>query len=107
MTGNANPHKTWLDISRQHEEVLAEVLTESDYFKFPGRGQQQTPVVGARGLVTIMNLLQGEKAALFRAAEAGVCRVCRWHTLCAWKGVPAGVCQVCLEAVCQPSTLGC
>lgn len=49
-----------------------EVLPESSLFKFPGRGQRNTPVVGAKGLVTIMNLLQGERAAKFRAAEADV-----------------------------------
>lgn len=68
ITGNANPHKTWLDMSRTYPEVL----TESKNFKFPGKGQRETPVVGARGLVTIMNLLPGERAARFRAAEADV-----------------------------------
>ncbi len=68
MTGNPNPHQTWKDL----HDKFSEELSQTEYFKFPGRGQRNTPVVGARGLVTIMNLLQGEKAARFRAAEADV-----------------------------------
>ena len=41
-------------------------------FKSPAKGQQETPVVGAKGLVIIMNLLQGERAAKFRAVEVDV-----------------------------------
>ena len=68
ITGNINPGDAWYDMCQKHIEV--EDL--SDYFKFPGKGQRDTPVVGAKGLVTIMNLLQGERAARFRAAEADV-----------------------------------
>ena len=68
ITGNENPRKTWLDMSRAHPEVVS----LSNIYKFPGRGRQSSPVVGAKGLVTIMNLLQGDRAASFRAAEADV-----------------------------------
>ncbi|KAK9831163.1 hypothetical protein WJX74_005710 [Apatococcus lobatus] len=68
ITGNENHWETWAYLSKRYPEVLEFV---SD-FKFPGKGQRNTPVVGSRGLVTIMNLLQGERAARFRAAEADV-----------------------------------
>lgn len=68
VTGHSAYRKTWLDISQRFPEVVSEI----NNFKFPGQGQRETPVVGAKGLVTIMNLLQGERAARFRAAEADV-----------------------------------
>lgn len=46
-------------------------MGQSESYRFQSRGRK-TPVVGAKGLVTIMNLLQGERAARFRAAEADV-----------------------------------
>ena len=51
-------------------------LQKSNEVDIPGKGQQNTPVVEAEGLVTIMNLLQGERAATFRAAEADVLVKC-------------------------------
>lgn len=68
ITGNENPWETWSYTYKKYPEVL----DFAEDFKFPGRGQKVTPVVGARGLVTIMNLLPGENAARFRAAEAEV-----------------------------------
>ncbi len=68
MTGHDSYHQTWLNNYGRFPEVLSEI----GFFKFLGRGQRETPVVGAKGLVTIMNLLQGERAAKFRAAEADV-----------------------------------
>ena len=65
ITGNLQYKRTWKDL---HEKYL-EVGVHTTYFKFPGRGQRDTPVVGARGLVTIMNLLAGERAARFRAGR--------------------------------------
>lgn len=41
-------------------------------YKFPGRGQRLTPVTNARGVVTIINLLPGRAAAVFRSASADV-----------------------------------
>ena len=71
VTGNVNPRRTWEDIRPMLFQVVPE-RANLFYFKFPGKGQRETPVVGAKGLVTIMNLLQGERAARFRAAEADV-----------------------------------
>ena len=68
ITGNANPHKTWHDVSGRFPEVL----TRCENYKFPGRRQRETPITDAKGLVLIMNLLLGERAAKFRAKEADV-----------------------------------
>ena len=42
-------------------------MQPANLFKFPGAGQKPTPVVDARGAVTIINLLPGRTAAAFRA----------------------------------------
>lgn len=68
ITSNANPHKTWHDVSGRFPEVL----TGCENFQFPGKRQRPTPVTDAKGLVLIMNLLPGERAAKFRAKEADV-----------------------------------
>ena len=68
ITSNTNPYQTFVDLRKAFPEVLR--LTED--FKFPGRGQRDTPVTDAKGLVLIMNLLPGERAAKFRAKEADV-----------------------------------
>lgn len=61
MTGNVNPRDAWYHISCEYPGAE----DQSNSFKFLGRGHRDTPVMGARGLVTIMkfNLLQGEEAA--------------------------------------------
>ena len=58
----------WRDLSSTHPDVVG--LAHN--FKFPGQGQRLTPVTDARGLVTIVNLLPGQRAAQFRAAGADV-----------------------------------
>lgn len=68
ITFNKCPKKTWSELQKNYPDEVQDL----HYFKFPGKGQRDTPVVGAKGLVTIMNLLQGERAAKFRAAEADV-----------------------------------
>ena len=61
-----HPRSAWRDICSAHPEAVA--LTHG--FKFPGRGQNLTPVTDARGLVIIIFLLPSRKAARFRAAGA-------------------------------------
>lgn len=68
ITGNQQSAKTWLDLGRSHPEVI----TICNDFKFPGQGQRLTPVTDARGLVTIINLLPGDRAAKFRAKGADI-----------------------------------
>ncbi len=62
-----------MDLSLSYQEVLA---TKQSNFKFPGRGQQDKLRQGAKDLMTIMNLLQGERTARFTAAEADVLVKC-------------------------------
>lgn len=47
-----------------------EVNTICVNFRFPGQGQRSTPVTDARGMVTIINLLPGPRAAQFRVSTA-------------------------------------
>ncbi|KAK9844732.1 hypothetical protein WJX74_006124 [Apatococcus lobatus] len=68
VTNNSQYRRTWKDLLSAYPEVGV----HTTYFKFPGQGQRQTPVVDARGIVLIVNLLPGERAAKFRAAGADV-----------------------------------
>lgn len=43
-----------------------EVSTLQRDFKFPGQGQRMTPVTGRRGIIRIIQLLRGKRAAHFR-----------------------------------------
>ena len=63
-----NPWQMWGDFSRQFPEVLQ--LVED--FKFPGRGQRNTPVTDARGIVRIIMMLPCRAAAPLRAKAADV-----------------------------------
>lgn len=60
--------KEFTRIASRHPEVLASCQN----LKFLGRGQRDTPVTDARGLVMIMNLLPGRQAAQFRMMAADV-----------------------------------
>lgn len=46
--------------------------TSFSLHQFPGGGQQNTPVVDARGVVKIVNHLSGPRAATFRDACADI-----------------------------------
>jgi hypothetical protein len=67
MTGNANPRKTWSDAKANFGEKL-----EWGSYQFPGEGQRPTPVMDATGMVNLMNLLPGRRAAKFRQACAKI-----------------------------------
>lgn len=49
-------------LAREYEEVKSVSLR----FKFPGQGQRKTPVAGRSGMLRIIQLLKGKKAATFR-----------------------------------------
>jgi hypothetical protein len=68
-TGAANPRSAWADIKSRALEV-AEFQLGSH--QFPGEGQNQTPVTDAVGLVIILNLLPGQRAARFRVSCARI-----------------------------------
>ena len=65
-----------VDAARKSFSRLKETHPEFEaachYFKFPGQGQRDTPVTGARGVVVILNLLGGPRAARFRLKCADI-----------------------------------
>ena len=70
VTGQAvnSCRKTMARLLRDYPEVVAYF----HYFKFVGRGQRETPVLDARGVVQLMMLLPGHAAAGFRMNTAKV-----------------------------------
>ena len=66
------PRKAWLDMRKKHPEAVTESNGFQDDWKFPGQGQNGTPVVNAIGAVMIINLLPGQLAASFRAEWASI-----------------------------------
>jgi hypothetical protein len=58
----------WQRLSDQFPEVT----TLSSNFKFPGRGQRDTPVTDAEGITQIIMLLPGRAAAIARQSAASV-----------------------------------
>ena len=70
LTKNAAPHaRTYYGRLRKE---FPEVDTVCVSFKFPGRGQQDTPVAGRNGMLRILQLLRGKRAAKFREQMAGL-----------------------------------
>lgn len=71
-----NPHKAFIDVQKSHPEVLSissqfgQKCNDFHQHKFPGQGQRLTPVATARGIMRIMMLLPGSKAAAFRNKAA-------------------------------------
>jgi prophage antirepressor-like protein len=53
-------------------DKYSEVLTFSANFKFPGRGQRDTPVATEEGIYQILMLCPGQRGAEFRAWAAGI-----------------------------------
>jgi hypothetical protein len=54
------------------EESNPQVVALNHHFKFKGQGQRPTPVTDAKGVVMILNLLPGHRAAQFRLKCADV-----------------------------------
>jgi hypothetical protein len=68
VTGTTNPHIVCARVRETHREVLTNTVN----FKFDGLGQRDTPVTDAAGIIEIINLLPGPRAARFRRAGAKV-----------------------------------
>jgi len=68
VTASEQAYVIFHRLKEEHPEVLS-IFTN---FQFEGQGQRPTPVVDARGLVTLLNLLPGHKAAAFRAKSADI-----------------------------------
>ena len=62
-----NPHQVWERFSYTHPEVL----TKCENFRFPGRGQRDTPVAKAKeDVLYILSLLPGEVGRSYREQAA-------------------------------------
>jgi hypothetical protein len=61
-TGQKNPHQVWKNLTDRVPEVLQKV----ENFKFPGKGQRETPVATLEGFLEILVLLPGKVAAMVR-----------------------------------------
>ena len=68
LTGVRNPRDSWADLQMSFPEVVG----NTDYFKFPGQGQRETPVTDARGIVEIVMILPGKAAASVRKQFASI-----------------------------------
>jgi hypothetical protein len=67
--------KIYIRIKEEYSESLfSEVNTiiSNNLYKFPGKYQKSTPVVDALGVVNIINLIPGPKAAIFRIKNADI-----------------------------------
>lgn len=68
ILGDINPALTLKRLKEKHKEVV----TICYNFKFDGQGQKNTPVVDANGLIKILMILPGQKAAQFRNKAASI-----------------------------------
>jgi hypothetical protein len=69
----SNAGKTLERIKESHPEVYPNWIN----FRFPGRGQRETPIADVRGIVEIVMLLPGRHAARVRRQAAELlCRAC-------------------------------
>ena len=67
VTGDSNNAS---HIHSRLQEQFPEVQSGSTNFKFPGRGQRETPITTVQGAVTIVMLLPGRAAAHVRKQAA-------------------------------------
>jgi hypothetical protein len=65
-----NPRQVLKSITSKNPEVVQKM----DSFKFPGRGQQETPVANEEGIYQILMLCPGERGAEFRQFAATILR---------------------------------
>ena len=61
-----SPRKVWERLKRERPEVV----TKCHDFKFPGRGQQDTPVTDRKGWAYIIGLLSGVAGNQYREGAA-------------------------------------
>jgi hypothetical protein len=61
-SGVQKPRNTWAELSKKHPEVAQ----NKGSYKFPGRGQKDTPVMDLKGIIKLVMVLPGRKAACSR-----------------------------------------
>ena len=70
ITGKTKNHaRNSLNCVRERHPEVARNLS---YFRFPGRGQRETPIADVRGIVEIVMLLPGRHAARVRRQAAEI-----------------------------------
>ncbi len=69
FNGAINPRKTWTDIKKNFFEG---VTFSYDLYKFPGQGQNKTPVLDSKGVIQLIMVLPGTKAASCRKTFAEI-----------------------------------
>lgn len=65
-----NPRQIYKSITERYPELVQKM----DSFKFPGRGQQVTPVTSEEGIYNILMLCPGKRGAEFRSWAAKIVR---------------------------------
>eukprot|EP00291_Cryptomonas_curvata_P026340 CAMPEP_0172175368 /NCGR_PEP_ID=MMETSP1050-20130122/14187_1 /TAXON_ID=233186 /ORGANISM="Cryptomonas curvata, Strain CCAP979/52" /LENGTH=362 /DNA_ID=CAMNT_0012847459 /DNA_START=383 /DNA_END=1472 /DNA_ORIENTATION=- len=65
-TDSASARKEFERLTKDGSEYKDEVVALCHYFKFPGQGQRDTPVMTIRGLQRLLMILGGKVAAEFR-----------------------------------------
>lgn len=68
VSGQKNPRDAWKALVRQFPEVVG----FSDNFKFPGKGQKDTPVTDREGWAYILGLLPGVIGRKYREEAARI-----------------------------------
>lgn len=68
LTARVNASKYYQRLCSEYDEVKTFCLN----FRFPGPGQRDTPVAGRKGMIRIIQLLRGKRAAKFRESLAGL-----------------------------------
>lgn len=68
--GQKNPREVWKRLCTKSSAEYSEVVSFCDSFKFPGRGQQETPVIGKEGALVLLGILPGEVGRKYRLDAA-------------------------------------
>lgn len=66
--GQKNPRQAWESLVKRYPEVVP----KCDNFKFPGRGQKETPVTDREGWAYILGLLPGVMGQTYRESAASL-----------------------------------
>ena len=69
FNGAVNPRKTWADLNKNY---MSCVTKSYDLYKFPGPGQKKTPVLDSKGVIELIMVLPGTKAASCRKEFAEI-----------------------------------
>jgi hypothetical protein len=85
--GQKNPKDVWKSLCRDFPEVVG----FSDYFKFEGRGQRETPVLGKEGALYVIGLLPGRAGKKYREEAAKL--------VLAWYEAPASLAIAAIDRI--------